>query len=225
MLKYCSNCHQEKENTEFYKNSAHYDGVDNWCKICRNKNGKKQREKNPNYQKEYQFKHKKEIKNKRHKNYIENREEILIDRKQYKQKYPWKRVFNQIKQRCENPNNDDYKRYGLRGILCLITVEEIKKLWFRDRAELMKQPSIDRIDNNGNYIFENCRFIEFEEHRKKDKNKIILQFDLQGNFIREWDSINNASKILMIQRTGISSALIGRYKTSGKFIWRFKNAS
>jgi len=225
MLKYCPNCHQNKDSDEFYKNSAHWDGLDNWCKECRKKMGKIQRETNPEYQINYRLNNDTKLKIQRQNYYVENRDAILIDRKNYKSKYPWKRIFNQIKQRCENINNPDYKRYGLRGIQCEITVEEVQELWIRDRAFEMLEPSIDRIDNDGNYTFENCRFIEFKEHRKKDKSKIVLQFDLKGNFIKEWNSIKEASEKLKINRTGISSVLIGIYKSSGGFKWSYKNAS
>jgi hypothetical protein len=48
----------------------------------------------------------------------------------------------------------------------LIKRLEIKELWFRDKAMLMINPTIDRIDRNGNYTKENCRFIEAKENRR-----------------------------------------------------------
>jgi len=77
------------------------------------------------------------------------------------------RILKNIKQRCNNPSASGYKYYGGRGIGCLITVTEIIKLWFRDKAHLMKKPSIDRINNDGHYCLDNCRFIELSENVKK----------------------------------------------------------
>ncbi len=77
------------------------------------------------------------------------------------------RLLAQIRQRCLNPKNINYKWYGARGIGVLITVEEIIKLWFRDKAYEMDKPSIDRRDNNGHYTYKNCRFIEMSENSKK----------------------------------------------------------
>lgn len=47
----------------------------------------------------------------------------------------------------------------------------------------------------------------------------ILQYDLEGNFIKEWDSILCASKILKIDSGGLSNAINKIQKTAGGFIW------
>ena len=52
--------------------------------------------------------------------------------------------------------------------------------------------------------------------------KKILQYDFNGNFIKEWDSTNNAADALNIQRTGITSCLKKRNKSAGGFIWKYK---
>ena len=84
---------------------------------------------------------------------------------------PWSSVHSSIKTRCTNPNQDAWYRYGGRGIQCKITFDEVKQLWFRDKAYLMKKPSIDRIDNDGHYEFSNCRFIELSENISRNKGK------------------------------------------------------
>jgi hypothetical protein len=80
---------------------------------------------------------------------------------------PWMSSYRNAKSRCENKSYVSYNRYGGRGIKFMLTEEEIKKLWFRDKAYLLKRPSIDRIDNDGNYKYNNCRFIEKYDNRKK----------------------------------------------------------
>lgn len=54
-------------------------------------------------------------------------------------------------------------------------------------------------------------------------SKPILQFDTQGNFIREWPSIMEARKTLLIDN--IPSCLKGRLKTAGKYVWKYKLSS
>lgn len=135
-----------------------------------------------------------------------------------KKKKPCKYILKSIQQRCNNPNRNDYKYYGGRGIKCLITEEEIKSLWFRDKAYLMKKPSIDRKDNDGHYEYSNCRFIELADNINRmnfQRQKTILQFDKKGNFIREWNSIIEAEKSLKI-------FIHFERKTSGGCIWKYK---
>jgi len=157
-----------------------------------------------------------------------NKNKLLKQKRIYRVKLfkenPWKRQYYDLRNRCNNPNNERYHRYGGRGIKSLITKDELKQLWFRDKAYLMDKPSIDRINNDGNYEFNNCRFIEMKENSSKDKLKPIIQFDLNGNFIREWGSIKEASKSLKINQGNISSVCRKKYgyKSASGFIWRFK---
>src|SRR5215472_9946293 len=71
------------------------------------------------------------------------------------------RAFYNARARCINPSTNRFHRYGGRGIKILITLDQIRQLWDRDKASTMKRPSLDRINNDEDYTFENCRFIEF----------------------------------------------------------------
>jgi hypothetical protein len=141
-------------------------------------------------------------------------------KKKDKTNFPWKYTLGSIIQRCENKNHRRYKDYGGRGIICLITLEELKELWFRDKAFEMKQPSIDRIDNDGNYEFSNCQYIELSKNREKNNKTPILQFTKEGKFIKEWPSITQAAKEHNVSIPSIFSNLILKTKTSCGYIWR-----
>ena len=151
---------------------------------------------------------------------------LPFDYNNYYKNFPWKRTLNCIRTRCNNLSHPSSKNYGKKGIECRITEEELKFLWFRDKAYEMDKPSIDRIENNGHYELGNCQYIEKSENSKKSNNKKrkpILQYDLQGNFIAEWDSYTNASLILKKDKKGIWMALKGKYKQAYGFIWKYKN--
>jgi hypothetical protein len=164
-------------------------------------------------------------KNKKQQYYYKNKDRILsrINNKHIQE--PWIRPLIHLKQRCENKNDNAYKDYGGRGIKCLITKDEVKVLWFRDKAYLMEKPSIDRKDNNGNYCFNNCQFLELPENSCKDKRKPILQYDLNNNFIKEWNSQSDASRELKISTGNLSQVCQGKRPTASGYIWRYKNAS
>lgn len=124
------------------------------------------------YQKEYQRKNKQILKKKQKRYRLKNKEKIKINRKEWVKNHKYYQHYHGAKKRCNNINNKDYKNYGGRGIRFLMTLTDFKYLWYRDKAYNMKQASIDRIDNNGNYELSNCKFIEFTENNRKDKCKL-----------------------------------------------------
>jgi hypothetical protein len=138
-------------------------------------------------------------------------------------RFPWIKTLYDIKQRCNNPNNKFYKYYGGRGIKCLITAEELKYLWFRDKAYLLNRQSIDRIDNNGDYCLENCRYIELSENSKRINNsskyKKIIQLDLNGKIVKEWESIISAANGNKITAMCISRCVRGERLTHHQSRW------
>jgi hypothetical protein len=46
---------------------------------------------------------------------------------------------------------------------------------------------------------------------------------MNGNFIKEWDSISNASKELKIRSNNIVTCCTGKSKYSGGYIWKYKS--
>jgi hypothetical protein len=90
----------------------------------------------------------------------------------------------------------------------------------------MKKPSINRKDNNENYTVENCYFDEQRnnsiEANRRTKIKPILQFDKQGNFIKEWKSISEASSYYNTSIQNISSNLRNKSKSACGFVFKLK---
>lgn len=61
-----------------------------------------------------------------------------------------------------------------------------------------------------------------EEHKlsiSKTQMKPILQFDKLGNFIKEWNSVIEATIVFK----NVCATLKGKRKTCGGFIWKYKN--
>ena len=54
------------------------------------------------------------------------------------------------------------------------------------------------------------------------KSKTVLQFDKNGNFIKEWISISEAARIINISTGNIVKCCKGRQKTYKGFIWKYK---
>ena len=80
---------------------------------------------------------------------------------------PTYRSWQKMKDRCSNPNNNRYARYGGRGITYDPKWETFEG-FLEDMGEKpSKDYSIDRIDNNGNYCKDNCQWITKSDNLKK----------------------------------------------------------
>jgi hypothetical protein len=89
----------------------------------------------------------------------ENKTRLYANRNRRIKTIPWVRTFYTIASRCGG-----HEYYKKKGIKAMIKISELKTLWFRDKGYLLKYPSIDRIDRNGNYTFENCQYIELRDN-------------------------------------------------------------
>ena len=56
----------------------------------------------------------------------------------------------------------------------------------------------------------------------KAKNKPVLQYDKNNNFIKEWESGKQASRELNIPQSNINNNCNNKVKSAGGFIWKFK---
>lgn len=160
MLRKCKDCQVAKSPTAFWKSPAYKDGLATRCAVCA-------RVAKRAYYRRNRAKLLAEATLWR----SQNKEWVAAYKRKYDQEHPWLVTYRGINSRCTDPSNISYAAYGGRSIRLELTVAEIKRLWLRDQAENMEQPSIDRIDPDKNYTFENCRFIELEINRKSKRRK------------------------------------------------------
>lgn len=87
-------------------------------------------------------------------------------------------VWQSMKARCSNIKNRDYSAYGMRGI-SVCNDWELFSNFFDWAVNNGYKPglSIDRIDFNGNYCPENCRFVTAKEQARNKRSNIFVIVD------------------------------------------------
>lgn len=102
-------------------------------------------------------------------------------------------IFLHMKDRCYNPNNQEYKHYGGRGItICeeWQTPHSWKggkafKKWALENG-YADDLTIDRIDVNKGYSPENCRWVSIKEQQNNKRNNRLITYKGKTQTIALW---------------------------------------
>lgn len=111
-------------------------------------------------------------------------------------------VWTNIKQRCLNKNNPNYKNYGGRGItICDEWINNfIKFQEWAIKNGYKKGLNIDRKDNDKGYSPENCRFITYIENQNNKRTNAYIEFNNKIDTITNWARSLNMNPRTLITR-------------------------
>lgn len=102
------------------------------------------------------------------------------------------RIWTLLISRCRNKNVIAFKNYGGRGIKCeWKSFENFKKDMYGSyqlhiEEFNIKNTTIDRIDNNGNYSKENCRWATRKEQANNTSKNVLYEFNEEKLNAEEW---------------------------------------
>lgn len=137
------------------------------------------------------------------------------------------------KARGHNPPNYTFKEFRL-WMLSRKNFKPLFKKWIESGYDRNFTPSVDRLDDYKGYSFDNIQLMTWNENRAKGHRDVftgknrkrtitILQYTKDFIFIKEHFSGLSAERETGIFHSGINKCCRGKLKSSGDFIWRYKN--
>ena len=111
-------------------------------------------------------------------------------------------VWGSMKRRCYSKNDSHYPRWGGRGIT-------ICSEWLLDFSNFQRWAlnngyaeglTIDRIDNNGNYCPENCRWIPSSEQNNNQRTNRLITYKGRTQNLKQWSRELNINYGTLLSR-------------------------
>ena len=113
-------------------------------------------------------------------------------------------IWKNMRNRCSNPNREHYHNYGGRGIKVCERWQDFN-LFVEDMYDTFEEGlSLDRIDVDGNYCPENCRWANIEEQSNNKRDSLKLLFE--GEYYTEAQ---------LSRKTGVSRTTIQQRRRNG----------
>ena len=129
------------------------------------------------------------------------------------------RIWSKMKDRCNNPNSRSYPHYGGRGITVCKEWNLFSNfaLWALNNG-YRDDLSIDRIDVNGNYCPENCRWADVFTQANNKTDNVYLELDGERMSAQQWARKLNVSVRTLYNRVakGMSDKEVLDRKSFGR---------
>lgn len=155
-MKKCSKCKNHLSISDFYKDKQKEDNLTSRCKKC---------------VKQFDYRYKK----KTNTGWVRHR---MSHTKIY-------RTWASMKERCNNPNYQYYHRYGGRGII-VCDQWNVFENFYKDMGDKPEGLQLDRIDNDGNYCKENCKWSTPKENSNNASFNNVLEFNGKKQSVSRW---------------------------------------
>lgn len=115
--------------------------------------------------------------------------------------HPLYQTWKGMKKRCSNPREPGYRRYGGRGIRVCARWRNNFAAFVEDMGpKPSSQHSLDRIDNNGDYEPENCRWASPQQQARNMRSSKRLTFKGETLTQAEWAERYGISQQRLHQR-------------------------
>lgn len=114
---------------------------------------------------------------------------------------PWYNSYRSMMSRCYRKKDASYKYYGGRGIKVCDEWHNILnfELWEKEHP-YFEGATLDRIDTDGDYEPNNCRWATMFEQDKNRRNSVIIEWNGERHNITEWAKITGLNRSTLNNR-------------------------
>ena len=143
-------------------------------------------------------------------------------------------IFNSKKRNMEKPlyTKEEFKKWLLNTEFNILYIN-----WVNSDYNTKLRPSINRLDDLKTYSFDNIELITWEENRKNghldrilgigksglSRCKKVVQYDINMNYINEFNSQSIASRETNSNQVSISKCCRKILNSTNGFIFRYKD--
>ena len=130
------------------------------------------------------------------------------------------RAWKHLKARCYNEKVKEFHNYGGRGIkVCDRWLESFEN-FIADMGHPQPHESIDRINNDGDYCPENCRWTDSKTQSRNTRRNRFITLNGESKTIAEWSEITGIEESAITKRLKLGwsdhDALTKPVSNSGK---------
>lgn len=98
-----------------------------------------------------------------------------------------RRTWHHMRHRCYNPNYQTYKWYGARGIkMCDRWLNNCEAFYEDVGDRPSDKHSIDRIDNDGDYTPDNCRWCTQDQQIRNKRGINMITHNGETKCLTDW---------------------------------------
>lgn len=135
--------------------------------------------------------------------------------------YAWR----SMRSRCLNEGNASYSDYGGRGIKVCDRWLNDYDAFFDDMGEAPDGLTLDRIDSNGNYSPENCRWADWNQQAANRRSNVLLSLNGVEMTQAEWARELGISVDALWRRINVYKMPLERALTAGSLLPEWKHGT
>lgn len=123
-------------------------------------------------------------------------------------------AYRNMRARCSQTNRRDYKHYGGRGIKVCETWLASFQAFFDDMGPRPSHKhTLDRIDTDGNYCPENCRWVTQKVQTRNQRRTHWITFNGKTQSMMDWAEELGVSYTMIRQRLNVFGWTVERSLT------------